>query len=53
MPFIVERDFKQPLHKYIQLCNTLIKPNIIKEFPEFYDELVGISKGAFSKKVLI
>ena len=49
-PFIVENEFKQNLHEYIQLCNTLIKPKLKKDFPEFYDELVGISKGAFLVK---
>ena len=52
-PFIIENEFKQKPYEYIQLCNKLIKPNIKTHFPEFYEELVGISKGAFSKKVLI
>lgn len=52
-PFIIENEFKQKPYEYIQLCNTLIKPNLQKHFPEFYEELVGISKGAFSKKVFI
>ena len=53
LPFIVENEYSQKLCEYIQLCNTLIKPNLIKYFPEYYDELRGISKGAFSQKVLV
>ena len=44
-PFIIKEDFKVSLRTYIDKCNKLIKPNVKKHFPEFYDELNGICAG--------
>ena len=44
-PFIVKEDFKVSLRTFINQSNKLIKPNIKKHFPEFYQEIKGISDG--------
>lgn len=51
--FIIETAFHISLEKYIQICKELIAPIIQKDYPEFYEELVGISQGAFYKGVII
>jgi hypothetical protein len=45
-PFIVKNSLKVSMSKYIKTSNKIIKPILIKEFPEFFDEIRGISAGA-------
>lgn len=46
-------EFHIPLDEYIQICKKHIEPIVKRDFPEFYEELVGISQGAFYKGVII
>lgn len=48
-PFIVKTELSVSYEKYIQTCRRLIKPTIIKYYPEFYEEMTGIVEGALSK----
>ena len=52
-PFIVAKSFNVSLAKYIQVCRKNVKPIIKSEFPEFYQEIEGISKGAHQMGVKI
>lgn len=51
-PFMIEQEFDISFIEYNKTCIDIIKPQIIKHFPEFYEELRGISEGAFSNGVL-
>ena len=51
--FIIETEFHIPLDEYIQICKKHIEPIVKRDFPEFYEELVGISQGAFYKGVIL
>jgi len=46
LPFIVEKSLKISIKKYVRTSNKIIKPIIKHEFPEFFDEISGISAGA-------
>ena len=46
-PFIVKTELNITYNKYIKFCSKLIKPKIIKYYPEFYEEMMGIVNGAF------
>lgn len=50
---IVKINFNIPLSHYIDVCVKEIKPAILNDFPEFYEELRGISEGAFHMGVII
>jgi hypothetical protein len=45
-PFMVKKHLEMSLPKYIQQCNAIMKPTIVKNYSEYYDELRGISAGA-------
>ena len=51
LPFIVKTEIERNFNEYIKKSNQLIKPPLIKNFPEFYDEMRGIVSGAKSKGV--
>lgn len=51
--FMVKLYVNVPLDTYIETCVKVIKPILLKEFPEFYEELRGVSEGAFHKGVII
>jgi hypothetical protein len=44
--FIVKNSLKVSMSKYIKTSNKIIKPILIDQFPEFFDEIRGISAGA-------
>ena len=44
--FLLKHDMKISYSEFIKVSNSKIKPNLIKNYPEFYEEIVGISKGA-------
>lgn len=46
IPFIIKKTLNVSMNKYIKTSNKIIKPILIKEFPEFFDEIRGISSGA-------
>jgi hypothetical protein len=46
VPFIVKKTLRISMNKYIKTSNKIIKPILIREFPEFFDEIRGISAGA-------
>ena len=46
LSFIVKQSFKVGLREYIGTCKKLITPKIAKYYPEFLEEIKGISKGA-------
>uniref|UniRef100_A0A6C0HHW0 Peptidase C45 n=1 Tax=viral metagenome TaxID=1070528 RepID=A0A6C0HHW0_9ZZZZ len=46
LTFIIKNDFKKTLTEYEKDCAKLITPNIVKYYPEFLEEIKGISKGA-------
>jgi hypothetical protein len=51
-PFLIEQEINISFNEYNKTCMDIIKPQIIKHFPEFYEELRGISEGAFSNGIL-
>lgn len=53
LPFLVKKDFKISLEKYLNICNQIIKPKIMNKYPEFYEELQGITEGCISKGLKI
>jgi hypothetical protein len=51
---IVHTNFNHiSLSQYIDVCVKEIKPAVLNDFPEFYEELRGISEGAFHMGVII
>jgi hypothetical protein len=52
-PFLVDYKVHTTHQKYIKTSNKLIKPVIIKEFPEIYEELEGIAAGAQARGISI
>jgi hypothetical protein len=46
LPFLVEELMHIKFSEYLKKSNKLIKPQVIKHFPEYYQELQGISAGA-------
>lgn len=51
--YLVNKDFKVTMEEYIDTCNEKIKPIIIKDFPELYEELQGITAGFNSEGLFI
>lgn len=49
--FIVENELLIPFEKYLNVCTEIIKPIIVNDYPEYYEEIRGISEGALSKKI--
>lgn len=45
LPFLVKTQLKVNYTKYIQDCKKIITPIIKENYPEFYEEICGISKG--------
>jgi hypothetical protein len=50
-PFILKRDFKTTLPKYLKKTLNLVKSNVMNNYPEFYKEIEGIAAGAASMNV--
>lgn len=46
LSFVVKEMFHVGLSEYVKTCKKLITPNIAKYYPEFLEEIRGISKGA-------
>lgn len=47
--YIVQHVLKIPMTQYIDLCQQKIIPQIQQKFPEFYEEIRGISAGCKSR----
>lgn len=47
--FMIKEYIKVSLRKYLRVSNRLIKPVLKNNFPEFYEEIQGISAGAKRK----
>ena len=45
-PFVLKEQLKTTMKEYIKKSNELIKPVIIRDFQEIYQEMEGISAGA-------
>ena len=50
-PFILKKELKVEYNKYLRTCVDMITPIIMNDYPEFYEEIRGISEGAKSKGV--
>jgi hypothetical protein len=48
-PFLIENNLKIPFSQYLEKSNILIKPILKLKYRDFYEELKGISKGAYKK----
>ena len=46
LPFLINEFNHIPFSIYLKKSNKLIKPQVIEHFPEYYQELQGISAGA-------
>jgi hypothetical protein len=46
LPFLAKDNFSVSYKKFISDSNKHVKPKVKKHFPEFYQEIKGISKGA-------
>lgn len=46
LPFVIAKQFNVSIDKYITICKKEVKAIIKSDFPEFYQEIEGISKGA-------
>ena len=53
VPFIIKTTLHVSMNKYIKTSNKIIKPILIREFPEFFDEIRGISAGARKRGINI
>ena len=49
--FLVKTELNTSFSKYMKICRTTIQPIIKDQFPEFYQEMEGISGGAKAKGV--
>ncbi len=49
--FVAMEDFGIPWTFFVDACTKYLTPTIKKQFPEFYEEMVGISEGATSAGV--
>lgn len=49
--FVSMEDFGIPWTFFVDACTKYLTPTIKKQFPEFYEEMVGISEGATSAGV--
>jgi hypothetical protein len=52
-PFIVKKGLEISFKEYMRASNKEIKPVIMNKYPEFYEELRGISDGARKNGVII
>jgi len=52
-PFIVNHEIEVTYKKYLRTCRRTISPLVRHHYPEFYQELAGISQGAFTQGVSI
>jgi len=52
-PFIVENTLKVTFEKYLNICNETVKPIIMNDYPELYEEIRGISEGFISSGLAI
>lgn len=50
-PFIVKNNYHVDLKTYLNVCNKEIKPVVMNNFPEFYEEIRGMVDG-FKKRGL-
>lgn len=48
-PFLLKNELKVDFKTYMNACSTQISPIVMNDYPEFYEELRGISEGAKSK----
>jgi hypothetical protein len=52
-PYIVKTDFKVSFDSYLSTCRDIIYPVVMKKYPEFYQEIRGMSMGFASKGLSI
>ena len=52
-PFIVNHEIEVTYKKYLRTCRRTISPLVRTHYPEFYQELTGISQGASTQGVTI
>lgn len=53
LPFILQKELKVTYNEYVKQCNLLIKYKLQKNYPDCYDEILGIVAGAKTKGVNI
>ena len=46
LKFLVKNELNVSMNKYINICNEFIKPIVQQKYPEYYNELRGITAGA-------
>lgn len=51
LPFLIKLEFKTTIEEYVARCTKLFGHLLKTEYPEYYEELVGIHIGANSKGV--
>lgn len=51
LPFKVKEDFKKTYEEYLEFSKEFISPVVRAKYPEFYNEIRGISDGAAKKGV--
>ena len=52
-PFIVETHLKIDFQKYLQICIDKIKPIIMNDYKEYYEEIRGISEGFMNSGIIV
>jgi len=50
---VLQEDLKTTVEEYLRTCKTIISPIVKTDFPEIYEEIVGMSAGALQKGVLV
>lgn len=53
LPFIVREQLNLDFHSYLKMSNQMILPIVENKYPEFYEEIKGISYGAKKAGVII
>jgi len=53
VPFIIKKTLHISMNKYIKTSNKIIKPILINKYPEFFDEIRGISSGARKHGIVV
>lgn len=53
LPFIVREQLNLDFHSYLKVSNQMILPIVENKYPEFYEEIKGISYGAKKAGVII
>jgi hypothetical protein len=53
LPFIVKEQLEIPFDEYMKKSNQWIKPIVKTDFPEYYRELEGISKGCGMSRITV